>query len=44
VKNTARLVEHAGIAQVLRKRTPALASASMFGVAGCLSASYPNCI
>jgi hypothetical protein len=33
-KKTARLVEHAGIDQVLRNRIPALAISSMFGVAG----------
>jgi hypothetical protein len=34
----ARLGEHSGMAQVLRKRTPARAMASMFGVRGGLPA------
>jgi hypothetical protein len=34
VNIAARLGEHSGIAHVLRKRTPACAIASMFGVRG----------
>src|SRR5688572_4421303 len=38
----ARLGEHWGIAQVLRKRSPPCAIASMLGVFGGVSPPYPN--
>ena len=40
VKNVARLVEHAGIAQALPKRTPARAMRSMLGVLGGVTLPY----